>query len=164
MSYSIIFETKVIALPDGRIIHLERSGCNNDEEGRVATEFYGKLYTKGEFDEYIKSFENTKHDGEGFEMKIGSRYCNLSDYGKHLRTMWNRAVPFEEFKNQRLNFYTIKIKGVELSNDDKSFYPINEWKEISHEFIRKGIRYKLVKEHLTELSDIISYLEDDKTN
>lgn len=34
MGYSIIFQTKIVKLSDGRILHLDRSGCNNDTEGR----------------------------------------------------------------------------------------------------------------------------------
>ena len=39
MSYSIIFETKIVKLSDGRIIHFDRSGCNNDNVGRNKNEF-----------------------------------------------------------------------------------------------------------------------------
>lgn len=34
MGYSIIFQTKIVKLSDGRILHLDRRGCNNDTEGR----------------------------------------------------------------------------------------------------------------------------------
>ena len=74
MSYSIIYETKVVNLPDGRILHLDRSGCNNDTEGREKGLFQGKVYTLEAFEQYIARFE----DGtpyEGFDLRIGSRYC-----------------------------------------------------------------------------------------
>lgn len=44
MSYSMIFETKIVKLSDGRIIHFDRSGCNNDDSGRRKDDFSGTIY------------------------------------------------------------------------------------------------------------------------
>ena len=49
MGYPIIFKTKIVNLSDGRILHLNRSGCNNYTEGRRNDEWNGKIYTKEEF-------------------------------------------------------------------------------------------------------------------
>ena len=46
MSYSIIFETKIIKLSDGRLLHLNLSGCNNDDAGRSRDDWNGKIYTE----------------------------------------------------------------------------------------------------------------------
>ena len=62
MSYSIVFETKIVNLPDGRILHLDRSGCNNDNCGRTEYDFTGKIYSKESFQEYIKKFIDTEND------------------------------------------------------------------------------------------------------
>lgn len=43
MSYSIIFDTKFIKLQDGRLLHLDRSGCNNDTAGRSLSDYTGKM-------------------------------------------------------------------------------------------------------------------------
>ena len=83
MSYSIIFETKIINLPDGRILHLELSGCNNDDKGRDRHDFCGKIYTTEEWERNISGWESKESFG-GFDLKIGSRYCDWRDYGRHL--------------------------------------------------------------------------------
>ena len=58
MSYSIVFETKIVKLSDGRIIHFNRQGCNNDDAGRKKDDFTAKIYTEKEFvsnaEKYIK--------------------------------------------------------------------------------------------------------------
>lgn len=42
MGYSITFKTKIINLSDGRILHLDLSGCNNDTECRHNDDWQGK--------------------------------------------------------------------------------------------------------------------------
>ena len=37
MGYPMIFGTKIVNLSDGRVIHFDRSGCNNDDEGRIVS-------------------------------------------------------------------------------------------------------------------------------
>ena len=49
MSYSIIFETKIVKLSDGRLLHLDLSGCNNDTSGRSRDDWNGKIYTEDAF-------------------------------------------------------------------------------------------------------------------
>ena len=44
MSYSIIFETKIVKLSDGRLLHLDLSGCNNDTSGRSRDDWNGKRF------------------------------------------------------------------------------------------------------------------------
>jgi hypothetical protein len=102
MGYSIIFETKICKLENGDIIHFSLQGCNNDTHGRDRGEFIGRYYTPKEWENNISKWENTLPDGEGWDLKIGSRFCNYSDYGKHLRTMTKRAKTFDELKTKNL--------------------------------------------------------------
>ena len=102
MGYSMIFETKIVTLSDGRLIHFDRSGCNNDDAGRRQDEFTGKVYTEDEFRKRIESFKNsakpykdsTPHE---WELKIYGRMGTMHDYGTHLERMWKRAEPYDEF-------------------------------------------------------------------
>lgn len=72
MGYSIIFETKFVKLGDGRLLHLDRSGCNNDTAGRKLSDFTGKIYTKEKLEEYTAGFmKDGKPDSEsGWMIKI----------------------------------------------------------------------------------------------
>ena len=80
MGYSIIFQTKIAKLPDGRIIHFDRSGCNNDAEGRVKGEFTDTIYTEEEFIKRAEGFmEDSKpyKDTQQFDLKIFFTLCKL---------------------------------------------------------------------------------------
>ena len=74
MGYSIIFETYIVKLPDGRIIHFDRSGCNNDNVGRKQNEFTGKIYNVDDFikytEEIIRCIEDNKPMGFYIRRKI----------------------------------------------------------------------------------------------
>ena len=100
MGYSIIFETKIVKLSDGRIIHFDRSGCNNDDAGRTKGEFTGKLYY---IDDFIKRAEGFKKDSKpikesnGWDLKINSRRATYFDYGEHLLRMLKRAENYQDF-------------------------------------------------------------------
>ena len=77
MGYPIIFETKIVKLPDGRIIYFDRSGCNNDTEGRKKDEFHGKIYTESEFVEMANRFKRDSKpykasEPQNWELKIGN--------------------------------------------------------------------------------------------
>lgn len=96
MGYSIIFQTKIVKLSDGRILHLDRRGCNNDTEGRRPDDWTGKIYTPEAFVAYAENFKQGSKpakESDGFDLKIGSRYCTCYDYGEHLLRMLKRAVP-----------------------------------------------------------------------
>ena len=118
MGYSIIFETKVILLKNGDVLHLSLSGCNNDEEGRDRNQFVGTRYTKEDWLNFIEKYEKMPKMEDGFDLKIGNRYCQMQDYGKHLRTMYNRATTLEELQKTRTVYayvvdgYLVKRIGV----------------------------------------------------
>ena len=97
MGYSIIFQTKFVKLNDGRILHMERSGCNNDDEGRKKDLFnHCKIYTPEELEAYISKWENETSDYDGYDLKIGSRYVKWIEYGKHMRRMLKKATNWDE--------------------------------------------------------------------
>lgn len=104
MSYSIVRETKVVTLQDGRILHLSLQGCNNDDAGRKRDEFDGKIYTAEEFDKYIHGFATggkSYKDGGEFELKIGSRCSSFFDYSNHLLRMRKRACTWQFLRRER---------------------------------------------------------------
>ena len=123
MGYSIIFQTKIIKLSDGRLLHLDLSGCNNDDEGRRRDDWNGRIYTKEEFIKKAESFkEDSKPSKEtkGFDLKIGSRYCTYYDYGEHLLRMLKRAVTFDELMNSDKYVSFNRIDGAEVEEDGKT--------------------------------------------
>lgn len=102
MSYSIVFETKIVKLSDGRLLHLDLSGCSNDNVGRSRDDWKGKIYTEDAFIKYAEGFmEDSKPAKESgdFDLKIGSRYCTWYDYGKHLLRMMKKSVTLDELKH-----------------------------------------------------------------
>ena len=101
MSYSIIFKTIIATLPDGSIIHFSRQGCKNDNAGREETEFRGKFYTAEQWEAEVSRWETMERRYDGFDLKIGSRYCEWADYGKHLRRMTGRAKPLSAMIGER---------------------------------------------------------------
>ena len=122
MGYNIIFKTKIVNLSDGRILHLDLSGCNNDTEGRDNDNWKGKVYTKEDFVKYAEEFKiNSKpsKESEGFDLKIGSRYCTYYDYGTHLLRMMKRAVSFDELKRSEDYVSFNKIDGATVFEDEK---------------------------------------------
>ena len=165
MGYTIIFETKVVSLSDGRLIHFDLSGCNNDDCGRYRNEFTGKLYTRDEFIKYAEHFKNgskpSKNDS--FDLKIGSRYCTMYDYGEHLLRMATRAVAFDEFKTKRLCYGEV-YDGVDLEEDGKQDVILspNDWDKICYDFMygkRTGRVYKRTHK-IEEEKEIIKSLEN----
>ena len=53
MGYPIIFQTKIVRLDDNRIIHFDRSGCNNDTAGREKNIFTAQMYTVDSFEKIL---------------------------------------------------------------------------------------------------------------
>ena len=122
MGYSIIFQTKIVKLSDGRLLHLDLSGCNNDDEGRRRDDWNGKIYTREEFIKKAESFkEDSKPSKEtkGFDLKIGSRYCTYYDYGEHLLRMLKRAVTFDELMHSGKYISFDRVDGAEVEENGK---------------------------------------------
>ena len=101
MGYPIIFATKIVNLSDGRLIHFDRSGCNNDSEGRKPNDWTAKVYTQQEFQNRIESFKRgskpykdcSPHE---WEIKIYGRMATGYDYGVHLERMQKRAINYND--------------------------------------------------------------------
>lgn len=111
MGYSMIFDTKIVKLSDGRIIHFDLSGCNNDERGRDRGDFTAKIYTEDEFfdkaDGYKEGSKSFKDNG-GFDLKIQGKYASYYDYGEHLLRMFKRRLSWEEFISTRYTRFRVK--------------------------------------------------------
>ena len=138
MSYPIIFETKIVKLSDGRLLHLSLQGCNNDDCGRRRDDFCGKIYTTEEFIQFAESFKvesKPVKESNGFDLQIGSRKCNYYDYGKHLLRMLKRAMTFEEL-SQKKRFVGIVYKGMVLKeNGEEKFLTPKEFEAIECDFL-----------------------------
>ena len=172
MSYSIIFQTKIVKLDDNRIIHFDRSGCNNDTAGREKNLFTAQLYNADWFEKKAKGYmENSKpYKGGDFELKIGSRYCTVYDYGKHLLTMLKRAENFEQFKKN--NFFRATLyKGIEVQEPFHKTYLNKECPEIESDImfrkgdfegIREDIRCRRIFEYFDNIDDCINLIENNE--
>ena len=157
MSYSIIFETVICKVDNDKILHLSRQGCNNDTEGRIKSEFIGKLYSVEDWKNKIKKLE--AGNSEGFELKIGSICCAIADYGKHLRTITKRAVMFDDFVKDNVlclkNFVGCNI----VYNDGTEKFVQGEIDTLALFRTEENIAYIRPQiEEIKEPNKIISYL------
>ena len=156
MSYSMIFETKIVKLSDGRIIHFDRSGCNNDYSGRQKDDFSGTIYSVDAFMNKIEKLKrNSKPikecDPHDWELKINGRYATGYDYGEHLLRMFNRALTYEELINT-MCFRVEYLTGIELSKPEHKIMTVEEFDKIYYDLLHKG--YGLTYRRLIEYPDI----------
>ena len=167
MGYSIVFETKIINLKDGRLLHLDLSGCNNDTSGRDRGDFVGNIYTKDEFIKYAEHFKNdstTIKENNGFDLKIGSRYVNYFDYGEHLLRMMKRAKTWEELNCIGRYIKVQRIDGAEVFEDGKTVtMSIKEFDDYRLKNMWKGIRYTIIRTLLNAEDEIIKALDNKET-
>lgn len=160
MSYSIIFETKIVKLLDGRLLHLNLSGCNNDTSGRSRDDWNGKVYTEDAFIEYAEGFmkdnKSAKESG-GFDLKIGSRYCTMYDYGKYLLRMMKRAVTLEKLNHSGKYVSFNRIDSVTVFEEGKEIeMTMEEFDSYYYEKIYNGgISYRINYTLLKNEKDII---------
>lgn len=139
MSYSIIFETKIVRLPDGRILHLSLQGCNNDNAGRSRDDFRGKIYTVEEFKEMAENYKKDRvsmKESDGFDLKIGSRYCTYYDYGEHLLRMLNRSITWNKLTEKR-RCHAEVFTGVTVNKGtpEEIFYSPAEWEKVCYDYM-----------------------------
>lgn len=167
MSYSIIFETKIVKLADGRLLHLDLSGCNNDNAGRNRGDFTGKIYT---VEEFIKRAEGFKKDSKPsketdyFDLKIGSRYCTMYDYGEHLLRMMKRAITWEELDCAGRYVVVKKIDGIEVYDDEKTItMSVEEFEDYVLKNRCRCIRYSIIRTDLDTEKEIIKSLDNNDT-
>lgn len=165
MSYSIIFQTIVLRLPDGRVLHLDRSGCNNDSSGRDKHSFYGKIYTEADFIAYAQGFKADSapyKESGSFELKIGSRPASMYDYGEHLLRMLKRAPTYADFCKKH-TVYVNHLTGIHMVKPEEKDYTVDEFYRLQwngclpHEYSYSR-RWKCIN----DLPDIIRVLETDR--
>lgn len=151
MSYSIVFETKIVRLSDGRIIHFDRSGCNNDTAGRQKDEFTAKIYTEEDFIQKAESYKKGRKpykETDYFELKIGSRYGTYYDYGEHLLRMLKRAMPYEAFI-EKMYFQILHIANVQLYEPEEKIISKKEFDDMFYKLLYsdKDLSYQLLLEY-----------------
>lgn len=124
MGYPIIFQTKIVRLSDGRILHLSLSGCSNDTNGRRRDGWTGKACTEGDF--LKRAFELKEgslpaKETDYFDLKIGSRQCTYYDYGEHLLRMHRRSVTFDELMGSKRPVTFQAVESVTVFRHEKPF-------------------------------------------
>lgn len=174
MSHTIIYQTKVIKLEDGRLIHLTRQGCNNDTAGREKGVFDGKLYTREAFEKFISDIEKGEKGNPDATIQIGSRWCNLKDYATHLRRMLKRAVTWEELQIKASNKFTHApyaenpVSAIARFPEDKEYtrYDLTNkdsykefYKLLDKYFYKAGFSYSVTYDSIYEIDKIIEVLE-----
>lgn len=164
MGYSIIFETKIIKLSDGRLLHLDLSGCNNDTQGRSRDDWNGKIYTKDAFIKYAEGFmEGSKpvKESDGWVLKIRSRCSTYYDYGKHLLRMMKRAVTLEELKHSGKYVSFNRVDGITVFEDEKEIeMTLEEFDDYYYKERFNGIRYRVNYTLLETEDEIIKAFDD----
>ncbi len=167
MSYSIIFETKIVRLSDGRLLHLDLSGCNNDNSGRNRDDWSGKIYTEEEFMKYAEGFmkdSNPLKKCNGFDLKIRSKCSTWYDYGSHLLRMMKRSVTLEELKHSGKYVSFNRVDGVTVYEDEKEIeMTIKEFDSYYYKKLYNGvIRYRTHYTLLKTEEDIVNVLDNGK--
>lgn len=140
MSYSIVFETKIVRLSDGRIIHFDRSGYNNDNAGRRKDDFSAKIYTVDEFiqkAEDYKKYSKPYKETDYMDLKIGSRSATCYDYGEHLLRMLKRAKPYTDFINS-MYFRVEHLTGIQLHKPAEKFMTVEEFDKEFYKLLYSG--------------------------
>lgn len=168
MGYSIIFKTKIVNLSDGRILHLDLSGCNNDTEGRNNDDWKGRIYTKEDFIKYAEGFKSgskSAKESEDFDLKIGNRYCTLYDYGTHLLRMMKKAVSFDELKHCGKYVSFNKVDGVTVIENGKEVVMTTEKfeKYAKEKMYKGGCRYRINYILLNTEDEVIAALDNKDT-
>jgi hypothetical protein len=164
MGYSIIFQTKIVKLSDGRFLHLDLSGCNNDDCGRDPDDWRGKIYTEDEFVKYAEGFmRGGKPTEDCFDLKIGSRYCSMYDYGEHLLRMKKRAITLEELRHSGKYVSFNRVDGADVYDDDGNIttMSLKEFDDYCYEKLYNGgIRYRMNYTLLESEKDITNAFDN----
>ena len=166
MGYPMIFGTKIVNLSDGRVVHFDRSGCNNDDEGRNPNDWTAKVYTQQEFKNRIESFkkgskpykDSSPHE---WEIKIFGRMATGYDYGVHLERMQKRARSYTDFiaENQiKVN----RCDGIELLDPEMKTMIYDEFDNYRRNLpIDSKLRYRILytKLDLENENDFVNAIE-----
>ncbi len=160
MSYSIIFKTVIVKLDDGRIVHFNRSGCNNDNAGRQKDEFSAHIFAdKNDFRIYAERFLNNSlpyKEGGEFNLKLLGRNASYYDYGAHLLRMLNRALTIDQLSvvSPRFNGRCVDYFQV-YEPEEKIVFPKDFDNYFWNAMKNGGIRYKTFFKTLYSLEEII---------
>ncbi len=168
MSYCIIFGTKIIKLLDGRLLHLDLSGCNNDGSGRSRDDWHGKIYTEDDFIKYAEGFMKDSKpikESEEFNLKIRSKRSTWYDYGKHLLRMMKRAITLEELRNSGKYVSFNRIDGFTVYEDEKDIeMTMEEFDSYCYKKLYNGgFRYRIHCTLLKTEEDIVNALDSGKS-
>ena len=165
MGYSIIFETYIVKLPDGRIIHFDRSGCNNDDSGRKQDEFTGKIYSVNDFIKYAENFKvdsKPKKEADYFDMRIGNRYVTFYDYGEYLLRKLKRAENLDDFLRST-HFNARYCKAIEVLSPEHKDMTLEEFNDYYyHSPNNVYISWRRIMEFPKGTDEIIRCIEDGK--
>jgi len=163
MSHSIIFETIFVKLSDGRLLHLDRSGCNNDNAGRSRDDFTGKIYTTESLHERIKRFQHDDEPTSDYQLKIGGKWRSYYQYGEHLQRMSKRALPYMDFVNQR-RFEAYRYDGAQVYKPVEKIFTAKEFSDVFYKYLYSGeaFEYRRLLTRLTSENEIIRALDDNE--
>ena len=161
MSYSIIFETKFVKLSDGRLLHLDRSGCNNDDAGRSRDDFTGKLYSVEDLNIRIESFMINDDFTNPYQLKINGKWRSYVQYGEHLMRMSKRAVSYDDFVAER-TFIASRYDGAEVFKPVEQVFSAKEFSEIFYKYLYSGeaFEYRRMTTTLETENDIVKALDN----
>lgn len=158
MGYKIVFQDKYIDLGDGQYLYLERSGCNNDTEGRKKDIYTAALLPETEVIHIIDGYLEANEDDD-WVMKIGSRQVNLHQYGKHLKTMFKRAITWDA---TRMDSGATLIDQVNIYFKDKDVtghLDIEEWSQVWTEYVyNKSTSVGFDKHFTNDIDEIVAYM------
>jgi hypothetical protein len=163
MSHSIIFETIFVKLSDGRLLHLDRSGCNNDDAGRSRDDFTGKIYTCEALQKRIQSYMSDDEPTSLYQLKINSKWRSYYQYGEHLARMSKRAVPYDEFITQR-TCTASRYDGAEVYKPVEKTFTAKEFNDVFYEYLYSGqpFEYRRLLTMLKTEADIVKALDNNE--
>jgi len=130
MIYTRVYETKILKLADGRIIHFSLQGRNNDNIGTNRNTFTAKICTMEEYKNNAQAFMNDPDPNIYIEIK--SKKSSRRDYGKYLIRMLRHAYTYERFI-KKWNIMETHVKSIIMYDpqkeifEDPSKFDIRDW-------------------------------------
>lgn len=101
--------------------------------------------------------------GCDWDLKIGSRYVTMYDYGEHLLRMLKRAVPYQDFVNER-RIEVQHLIGVELMKPEHKKMSVKEFEDIISDLLYgdKDFSYRRLINYIVSPSeqDLISLIKN----
>ena len=157
MSYAIVFQTIVVE-KENKIYWFNRSGRNNDDFGRKASDFTLTIYDNKELAlKGVERFKNCFDD----ELKLSGKIVNYDYYYNYLKKKIEKPLSYEKFKSDYCNSYS-QLKSIKCLNNDCEYNP-QEYNSVYYDLRKKynAIRimynYQDLKfEDLTGITDLTS--------